>query len=75
MGNQLNEEDWKLKKNGKQKKTTPAGKIAEKAMEECIFDYMAPYIECWFNKNSLLQCYFLAILPAGTKIIQLPYWY
>ena len=34
-------------------------------MEECIFDYMASHIECRFNKNSLLQCYFLAILPAG----------
>ena len=26
-----------------------------------IFDYMAPHIECRLNKNSLLQCYFLAI--------------
>ena len=44
----------------------PAGKIVEKAgVEECIFDYMASHIECRFNKNSLLQCYFLAILPAG----------
>ena len=34
-------------------------------VEECIFYYMALDIECWFNKNSLLQCYFLAILPAG----------
>ena len=33
--------------------------------EECIFDYMALYIECRFNKISLLQCYFLAILLAG----------
>ena len=33
--------------------------------EECIFDYMASHIEYLFNKNSLLQCYFLAILPAG----------
>ena len=33
-------------------------------MEECIFDYMASHIECRFNKNSL-QCYLLAILPAG----------
>ena len=32
---------------------------------ECIFDYMALHIECRFNKISLLQCYFLAILPAG----------
>ena len=45
----------------------PAGKIAEKAsnVEECIFDYMASHIECRFNKNSLIQCYFLGILPAG----------
>ena len=34
-------------------------------VEECIFDYIASHIECRFNKNSLLQCYFLAILPAG----------
>ena len=34
-------------------------------VEECIFDYMALHIERRFNKNSLLQCYFLAILPAG----------
>ena len=27
---------------------------------------MASYIECRFNENSLLQCYFLAILPAGS---------
>ena len=33
--------------------------------EECIFYYMASHIECQFNKSSLLQCYFLAILPAG----------
>ena len=32
---------------------------------ECIFDYMALCIECRFNKNSLLRCYFLEILPAG----------
>ena len=29
--------------------------------------YMALHIECRFNKNSLLQCYFLAILPAGNN--------
>ena len=34
-------------------------------VEECIFDYMASHIEYRFNKNSLLQCYFVAILPAG----------
>ena len=28
-------------------------------------DYMALHIECRFNKNPLLQCYFLAFLPAG----------
>ena len=37
-------------------------------MEECIFDYMALHIECRFNKNSLLQCYFLAILPTGENL-------
>ena len=26
---------------------------------------MALHIECRFNKNALLQCYFLAFLPAG----------
>ena len=35
------------------------------SVEECIFGYMALHIECRFNKNSLLRCYFLAILPAG----------
>ena len=38
-------------------------------MEECIFDDMASYIGCRFNKNSLLQCHFLAILPAGKHSI------
>ena len=42
-------------------------------MEECILDYMALYIECRINKNSLLQCYFLAILPAGTFIMKI-FW-
>ena len=28
---------------------------------------MASHIECRFNKNPLLQCYFLAILPAGLR--------
>ena len=37
-------------------------------MEECIFDYMASRIECRFNKNSLLQCYSLATLPAGIYV-------
>ena len=32
-------------------------------VEECIFDYMALHIKCRFNKNSLLQSYFLASLP------------
>ena len=31
---------------------------------------MASHIECRFNKNSLPQCYFLAILPAG-KILSI----
>ena len=34
-------------------------------MEECIFYNIALHIECRFNKNSLLQCYSLAIFPAG----------
>ena len=38
-------------------------------MEECIFDYMALHFERRFNKNSLLQCYFLAILPAGLSYL------
>ena len=29
-------------------------------MEECILDYMALYIECQFNQNSLLQSTYLA---------------
>ena len=44
----------------------PAGKIAEKAMWRSVFFYyMALHIECRFNKNSLLQCYFLTILKKG----------
>ena len=38
-------------------------------MEECIFDNMAMHIECRFNKNSLLQCFFLGILPAGKVLV------
>ena len=46
------------------------------SVEECIFDNMALHIECRFNKNALLQCYFLAILPAGTNFsfIILLFW-
>ena len=46
----------------------PTGKIAEKSnVEECIFVYMALHFQCRFNKNTLLQCSFLAILPAGQE--------
>ena len=34
-------------------------------MEECIFMHIALSIECRFNKNTLLRCYFLAFLLAG----------
>ena len=51
-------------------------------VDECIFYYMASHIECPFNKNALLQCYFLAILPAGylqftcnNKILHKPFNY
>ena len=49
----------------------PVGKIAEKAMRRSVFlaIHIALYIECRFNKNSLLQCYFLVILPAGYETI------
>ena len=40
-------------------------------VEECIFDYMASHIECRSSKNSLLQCYFLVILPAGNPLLYL----
>ena len=40
-------------------------KLQKKQCEGCIFHYMAPHIECRFNKNSILQCDFLAFLPAG----------
>ena len=44
----------------------PAGKTAEKAMWRSVFFlYMALHFQCRFNKNSLLQCYYLVILPAG----------
>ena len=43
-------------------------KLRKKNVEECIFDYMASHIKCLFSINSLLQCYFLAILPAGSEI-------
>ena len=32
---------------------------------KCFFVYIALHIECRSNKKSLLQCYFLAFLPAG----------
>ena len=35
------------------------------SVEECIFVYIALYIEWRFNKISLLQGYFFVILPAG----------
>ena len=34
-----------------------------------VYDYMTLHIECWFNKNSLFQRYFLAIFPAGYWLI------
>ena len=47
------------------RKTIPSRQDCRKiSVEECIFVYMALHIECRFNKNSLLQCYFLAILQA-----------
>ena len=33
-------------------------KLQKNSVEECIFDYMALHVECRFNKNSLLRCYF-----------------
>ena len=36
-------------------------------MEESVFDKIALYFEFQFNKNSLLQCYFLVFCPT-TKI-------
>ena len=33
--------------------------------EECVFVYIALHIKCQFNKNLLLQCYFLAFVQAG----------
>ena len=48
----------------------PSGQNCRKSnVEECIFDQMALHIECRFNKNSLLKCYFLSILLAGMLII------
>ena len=48
----------------------PSRQIFRKSsVDECIFDYMALHIECRFNKISLLQCYFLAILPAGLVLL------
>ena len=38
-------------------------------VKECIFVYMASHIECRFNKNALLRCHFLAILPAGLQLV------
>ena len=42
-------------------------------MVECIFVYMALHFQCRFNKNSLLQRYFLAILLAGIYMYCLLY--
>ena len=43
--------------------TQPA-KLQKKQCEGVYF-YVALHIECRFNKNSLLQCYFLVFLPDG----------
>ena len=37
-------------------------------VEECILVYTALLFECRFNKNSLLQGYFLTFLPAGYSV-------
>ena len=48
----------------------PSRQISRKSsVEECIFEYMTLHIECRFNKNSLLQCYFLVILLAGIFVL------
>ena len=44
-------------------------KLQKNNAEECIFDYMASHIECRVNKNSLLQCCFLAILSCDWCLI------
>ena len=60
------EENERFIKYWIKKKMLPSRQNCRKSsVEESIFDNMASHIECWFNKNSLLQCYFLAILPAG----------
>ena len=44
-------------------------KLQKSNVEGCIFDYITSHIECRFDKNSLLQCYFLTILPAGLYLL------
>ena len=56
-------------------KSIPSRQNCRKSnVEECIFHYMASHIECRFNKNSFLQCYFLAILPAGYTPVLSTFW-
>ena len=57
---------FKMFLSGISTQTIPSRQICRKSsVEECFFDDMALHIECQFNKNSLFQRYFLAILPAG----------
>ena len=44
-------------------------KLEKKVMWKSVFLTMASHIKCRFNKNSLLQCYLLAILPAGLPLM------
>ena len=39
--------------------------VGKSSVEECIFYYIELQFECIFNKNSLLQRYFLVFLPVG----------
>ena len=45
--------------------TQPAKSLKHTHWRSVFFYKTASYFECQLNKNTLLQCVFLAILPAG----------
>ena len=45
----------------------PTGNIEEKTVWRSVFLCIALHIECRFNKNALLQSYFLAVCRLGVE--------
>ena len=64
-----NKQKLSKKLRQKRKPFVKTTKLQKNNVLESIFGYMASHIECRFNRNSLLQYYFLAILLAGLHIV------